>query len=172
MTPKAHARFVVLFGVVAGASAALAPACSLDWQVRADPGDGALPESRPPDVTVADTATDAPDDGPIDSPPDPDASECATLAANVAKAKAKAKECELSMGQCTTTVLDECDCKVVVKAPGTPQNTAYADAIAALLAKCGKPSPKCDGACAAVGLPAGWACLQPGASPVCTPPIP
>jgi hypothetical protein len=169
MTLKAHARFVLLAGVAGVALIASAEACSLDWKVRPDPGDGPAPESSRPDVTVADAATDAPDDAPSDSATDPDANGCAALAANVAKAKAKAKECELGMGQCTATVLDECDCKVVVRAPGSPEDSVYTQAVSDLVTKCGKPSPKCDVACSSVGLPAGWACLQPGASPVCTP---
>ena len=166
MTPSARARFVMLVGVLGGALAALAPACTLDWRVRPDPGDGAAAESSRPDVTVGDAGLDGPADAPGDS--EPDADPCAVLREDVAKARSKAKECKLgTAGQCTTTVKDECDCDVVVRAAGSTENSAYANAVAALVGACGKPAT-C-GSCKQLGVPASWACLVNGVPTECVP---
>jgi hypothetical protein len=163
MTSNAHARFVALVGVAGGAFVALAAACSLDWSVRSDPDDAAGAESSKADVTVRDAGVDAPADVPeIDQ----DSGVCAALDADVANARAKAKECQIgTAGQCTTTVEDECACKVIVQYAGSAADSTYADAIAARIAAnatCGKPD--CTHACPQLGLPGGWACLANGSS--------
>ena len=166
MTPNARALGVALLGMLGGALSAFAPACSLDWTVRADPADGAALDSSGPDGAVGETGSDAPADAPGDSAID--AGPCSTLAADVAKARAKAKECQLgTAGQCTTTVKDECDCDVVVRAASSVEDAAYATAIAALIVACGKPAA-C-GACKQLGLPASWACLRPASVTECLP---
>lgn len=172
MTPLARARFVGLCGVFGGALAALTPACGLDWTVRDDPGDGPRPESSRPDVVVIDGGPDGPADGPDTSLPD--ANPCVGLGEDVATARLKAKECAFgTAGQCTTTVKDECDCPVVVRASGSTQNTTYAKAIADLLAKCPKPKA-CDSLCPVLPAPASWACLvkpaDAGGGAECFPP--
>ena len=159
MTPLARARLVGIFGVFGGALAALVPACGLDWTVREDPGDGPVPESSRPDVTVVEGGRDGPLDAPDGADGAPD--KCVTLGASVKTAKFRAKECTVgASGQCATTVQDECECPVVVKLPGAnARNTAYADAIAALNAQCAAQVQA--GCLPCPGLPAmaSWACL-------------
>jgi hypothetical protein len=164
MTSKARARFVLVCGVLGGTFVA----CSLDWKVRPDPGDGGGPETSRPDVIVGDTGVDAPGDAPDETSVDPDAGGCGALRADIAPAKASAKACALASGQCKATVNDECGCPVIVKMAGSAESTAYASAVATFTGKCGKPADCA--ACPALGLEATWACLQPGTpAPLCQP---
>jgi hypothetical protein len=169
---RARARVArVVLVTPALAFAALLAACSLDWSVRSpDGGDAALSEGS----ATAD-ATDAPVDGdaadgsvPTDAPISAEAAACATSMDSVTAKRKKARECQIgTMGQCTTTVNDECGCKVIVTFAGTPDTMAYTKAIGDLVAQCGKPP--CTAACPQLGLSTGWACLGSGAGFSCSP---
>jgi hypothetical protein len=150
---------VLILGVVGGAMIAASQACSLDWGVRPDPGDGTAPETSRPDVTVVDTGLDALDAG-EDSPTDADP--CVALGAALAAARAKAKECQFgTSGACKVTIKDECDCEFVVRAAGSTENTKYANAVAAFVAGSCPPTPAC-GACPQLGSMVSWICLGTG----------
>lgn len=138
-------------------------ACTLDWDVRPDPGlstDGAATdaiEAANDGTTTTDALNDAP---PID------AADCAGLEADVVAKKPLARACQLGQsGQCTTTVKDECNCDVVVRFASDPNTDAYVAAIAAYRASC---TPSCQ-ACPQLSPPASWACLQSGSVIACVP---
>ena len=145
----------------------LVTACSLDWAVRPDPGIGPVAEAGA-DVTDAPiAAADASDSATVDAPADLDANGCGALAANVAAAKASARACMLASGQCMASVMDECNCAIVVKAAGSPESVAYANAVAAFVASC--PKPTCGTCLSTTIAQPSWACLQPGPTPTCYP---
>lgn len=150
-------------------AASLVAACSLDWAVRADPGvDAALPEGGgdATDAPVAETEADTS----VADAADPDGGACEALRAELGPKQAKARECQIGQsGQCTTTVDDECGCKVIVRTAASAESTTYTDAIAAYLASCGAP-PAATCACAQLGLQANWACLAKDAAYACRPP--
>ena len=161
---------MLLGAFVASAAGAFLSACSLDWSVRPEPGE----------TSVSESGADAAADGPrIDAPPDsatedapvsPDGSPCGALATDVVNARKKARECQLgTAGQCTTTVDDECGCKVIVRTAGSSESNAYASAVAALVGACGKPAACSTTACPQLGVMAGWACLVVSSETRCTP---
>ena len=152
--------------------AALLSACSLDWAVRADPGagDASLAEGGgSADGADAPVGADAADTSvPGDAPVSPDAAACAALLDGLAPKRKKARDCQIgTAGQCTTTVDDECGCKVIVTFPGVANTNDYAAAVGDLLAKCGKPP--CTAACPQLNLPSSWACLGSSGGFSCTP---
>jgi hypothetical protein len=163
---------LVLSGSLAAlASAALASACALDWSVRAEPAEASVAEGGA-DAPASDApAADAPlDTSAEDAPASPDAAACDVLAADVANARKKARECQIgTAGQCTTTVVDECGCKVVIRTAGSTEAAAYASAISALVAGCGKPAACATTACPQLGIPTSWACLVVASETRCTP---
>lgn len=142
-------------------------ACSLDWAVRSDSGDALQPETGS-DVIDAPTAKDAAETSvPTDAPISPDAGDCAMLASDVAQKRKKARECQSAgVGQCTTTVDDECGCKVIVTTAGSPFTNDYTAAVTKLLAQC---KPDCSAPCPQLGLMTSWACLAPTGQFTCTP---
>ena len=145
-------------------------ACSLDWSVRADPGDASLAEGGSgADVADAPVALDAPDTSvPTDAPISPDAAACDALTNGVAQKRTKARECQIgTVGQCTTTVDDECGCRVIVTFAGAANTNDYTAAVADLVARCGKPP--CTAACPQLGLSTSWACLGSGSGFSCMP---
>jgi hypothetical protein len=145
-------------------------ACSLDWAVRPDLGDSSPSETGSgADVADAPVARDAADTSvPTDAPTSSDAADCAQLTSDVAQKRKKARDCQsAAMGQCTTTVDDECGCKVIVTTAGAPFTTDYTSAVSALLANCGKPA--CTASCPQLGLMTSWACLAPTGQFTCTP---
>ena len=146
-------------------------ACSLDWSVRPDPGDASLAESGSSDADAGDArvSPDAADTSvPTDAPVSPDAAACAALASDVAQKRKKARECQIgTAGQCTTTVDDECGCKVIVTFAGAANTNDYTAAVSSLLAQCGKPP--CTAACPQLGLSMGWACLGSSGGFSCSP---
>jgi hypothetical protein len=157
--------------VVALAAGAFSTACSLDWSVRAEPGETSVAEGGA-DVTASDAPlADAPADAPAtDAPVSPDAAACDALATDVANARKKARECQIGMvGQCTTTADDECGCKVVIRTAGSPESAAYASAITALVDACGKPAACSTTSCPQLISPASWACLVVSSETRCTP---
>jgi hypothetical protein len=174
--PRRATRGGLLVAVLSGAIVALAAgafssACSLDWSVRAEPGEASVAEGGA-DVTVDDAPlADAPADAPAaDAPVSPDAAACDALATDVANARKKARECQFGMpGQCTTTADDECGCKLVIRSAGSPEATAYASAITALVGGCGKPTACATTACPQLGVPASWACLVVSGETRCSP---
>lgn len=147
----------------------LVAGCSLDWAVREDPGAASPAEAGADtaDGPVSDTSADA---SVADAPePDADSGPCGDLATDLAARRAKARECQIGQGgQCSTTVDDECGCKVVVRTAGSTETTAYTDGVATFLATCGPP-PAASCACPQLGLPASWACLAPGGTASCKP---
>jgi hypothetical protein len=147
--------------------ALLGGACSLDWAVRADPGEAGA-DAALVDRASAEASVDAADASAGDASAS-DAAPCATLAADVARTKAKARDCTLGQpSQCTTTVQDECDCAVIVRTAGAPLSNDYASAVAALVAACGKPA-SCT-TCAPLGSATTWLCLQqPSGTVRCVP---
>lgn len=150
-------RLLVVVALVAGFNA-----CTLQWDVRPDPGDAAAPNDGGPD------RPDTADAMGVDVAPVPDAEagpDCAALATAAREARALAKSCMLSMGQCTMSVKDECDCDVVVRSTSSQNTTDYLAAVAAWKSAC---KPPCTG-CPQLTPPASWACLQTGAMPECKP---
>jgi hypothetical protein len=148
----------VLFGALAGGFAALGPACSLDWQVRADAADGAtVADSTLGDVAVTETSVDdAPADAPIDGP------DCTGLQMSVDSTRAKAKQCAPVGTPCSfTTVTDECGCQVVVWMNGSTLTTDYASAVTKLTQACGMPST-CATTCKALPAMNTWICVEDG----------
>ena len=144
-------------------------ACSLDWAVRSDSGDAALPDGgRDADAADAPVSPDAADTSvPTDAPLSADAAACAMLTSDVAQKRKKARECQSAVtGQCTTTVDDECGCKVIVTFAGAPNTTAYTAAVAKLVAQC---TPDCSATCPQLPLMMAWACLAPAGEFTCTP---
>ncbi|MDB4939190.1 MAG: hypothetical protein JWP87_6162 [Labilithrix sp.] len=144
-------------------------ACSLDWDVRTDPGVTPVPETgtdvvdEPPiGVDAADAEAEA-----TDAPISPEAAACKALEDDVALKKKKARECVLASGQCQATVNDQCDCPVVVKMAGSTQATAYAAAVAKLINDCGKPP--CVPSCPTIGTMVNWFCAQTGPEALCSP---
>ena len=160
----------VLTGSLAAIMAgALTTACSLDWAVRAGPAEASVAEGGA-DVVIDAAFDDAPDSATEDAPVSPDAAACDALAANVVVARKKARECQLgTAGQCTTTVDDECGCKVVITTAGAANTTAYTSAVSALVTSCGQPAACASTACPQIGLPASWACLAPDDDVHCRP---
>jgi len=145
-------------------------ACSLDWSVRPSPLDGSASEtSVAADASDAPAALDATDtSAPTDAPVSPDAAMCDGLTIDVAQKRAKARECQIgTAGQCTTTVDDQCGCKVVVTFAGSANTNDYTAAVTNLIAQCGKPA--CTAPCPQLGLPQSWACLANGTSYTCQP---
>ncbi|MBS2016380.1 MAG: hypothetical protein JST00_26080 [Deltaproteobacteria bacterium] len=138
-------------------------ACTLDWEVRPDPG---VPsEAASPDVATDAGADAATPDAPLDATED-DGAACAALLANVTSARAAARSCQLGQaGQCTSTVKDECDCNVVVRLASDPKTDAFVAAVASYRVSC---SPSC-AACPQEKPPATWACLQSGSVIECFP---
>jgi hypothetical protein len=166
---RSGARAVSLRVLFVGALTALAPvACSLDWAVRADPGEAPIAEGGA-DVT----SESGDDDGGDASAPDaaePDTGACEALAADLSARKDKARECQIAQsGQCTTTVDDECGCQIIVRTAGSAETTAYTSSVATFLAACGAP-PAASCACPQLGLPASWGCLAKDATFACRPP--
>ena len=160
MTRRTRAAFVVL-SVVGGLFLGLAPGCSLDWGVRPDPGDGGLPETSRPDVTVGDTGGDAPGDTGKDSAPD-----CGALGAAVAAAKSNARNCTFgTAGACKAKVKDQCTCDVVVTTGGSTEAMAYTKAVADFLGAPCPPDPAC-AACLPLPSPTAWVCAGTN---ICTP---
>jgi hypothetical protein len=157
--------------VLAGTFAASAMlACSLDWDVRPDPGVGPVPETGTDVVDAPPVGSDAADadvDATTDAPISPEAAACKALADDVVLKRKKARECVLAMGQCQATVNDECGCPVVVKTAGSTPSLEYAAAVAKLVNDCGKPP--CVAACPAIGPMVSWSCLQPGPEARCNP---
>jgi hypothetical protein len=158
-----------LAGTLAASAAMAMSACSLDWDVRPDPGVKPVPETgtdvvdAPP---VGDDAADA-DAMVTDAPISPEAAACKALEDDVALKKKKARECLLAMNQCKATVNDECGCPVIVKEAGSTQAIEYAAAVKKLVDDCGKPP--CVAACPPLGAMVSWACLQPGPEALCSP---
>jgi hypothetical protein len=131
--------------------------CSLDWEVRA-PGEGGVPESSPPEVSVADTGVDAPDDVAAEAS---DADPCGALRAAVVSARAKARKCTFGSAiQCKTSVQDECDCPVVVSVAGSTEATAYAQAATDLRAAGCVPAPPCAATCPSLPVMGLWQCVS------------
>jgi hypothetical protein len=147
------------------AIAAVVTACSLDWTVRPSPLDGSASEtSVGVDATDAPVGLDAADTSvPIDAPVSPEAAACDGLTVDVAQKRAKARECQIGMPfgtQCTTTVDDQCGCKVVVTFADAGATNDYTAAVGNLIAVCGKPA--CTAPCPQLGVPGSWACLANG----------
>jgi len=145
-------------------------ACSLDWSVRPDTGDASLAEvGSGADVADAPAALDAPDTSvPTDAPLSPDAARCAMLMDDVVQTRKKARECQIgTAGQCTTTVDDECGCKVIVTFAGAPKTNDFVAAVSDLVTQCGKPP--CTAPCPQLGLSTSWACLGSSGGFSCTP---
>ena len=137
-------------------------ACSLDWNVRSDPGDASSP--LPEAALDAPIETDAADGAAVDAP---DGAACAALAAEVKRTRAKAKACTTIGTLCTGTVNDECDCPVSVRVATSTENTDYTNAVAALVAACGRPAT----CVTCPSFPAAnlRSCLQNGAITECYP---
>ena len=148
----------------------LLAACSLDWSVRSDPGDAALPDGpSPADAADAPVPADGADTSvPTDAPISADAAACAMLMDGVTQKRKKARDCQIgTAGQCTTTVDDECGCKVIVTFAAAPDTMAYTKAVGDLVGQCGRPP--CTAACPQLGLSTSWACLGSGAGFSCSP---
>jgi len=162
---------VILLVSTALVIGAVVPACALDWSVRPAPVDASVPEtSTGADATDAPVSPDAGDSSvPVDAPVSPDAAACDGLTIDVAQKRAKARECQIGTGgQCTTTVDDQCGCKVVVTFAGSSNTNDYTAAVSNLIAQCGKPA--CTAPCPQLGVPGSWACLASGGtSYTCTP---
>jgi hypothetical protein len=143
-------------------------ACSLDWTVREAGSDAGADADAGGDAAEASAAEAATDAAALDA--DVDASGCAALAAALAAKQGKARECQIGqVGQCASTVNDACGCRVIVRAPVSPETAAYADGVAAFLAACGPP-PAASCACPQLGVPGTWACLARDAGFACWPP--
>ncbi len=149
---------------------ALLAACSLDWSVRSAPGDAstAAESGGAADAADAPAPVDAADGSvPTDAPISPEAAACQALESDVALKKKKARECQIGTpGQCTSTVDDECACKVVVTLAAATATNDYKSAVSAYAAQC---MPKCVAACPQIGVPASWACLSNAGDVRCTP---
>jgi hypothetical protein len=103
-------------------------ACSFDWST----------------TPLADAATDASDAAAEASVPD--AADCATLTTALSDARLAAKKCASGANVCTATTKDECGCTITLANASSPEDTAYAQALAAFqAAQC---VPTCN-ACAA-----------------------
>lgn len=138
-------------------------ACTLDWEVRPDPGTS--PEAASPDVAADASSEGSASDASVDANDDGGAP-CDALLANVAAARTAARACQLGQaGQCTSTVKDECDCNVVVRLATDAKTDAFVAAVTAYRASC---SPSC-AACPQEKPPATWACLQSGSLIECFP---
>jgi len=151
---------------LACAAAPLLAACSLDWDVRPDPGDtstDAASDAAPEGGARADAS------GPLDAAPKDgasDATDCTALAADVARTRPRARACQLAQtGQCKTTVKDECNCDVVVRLPSSPETDAYVAAVAAFTASC---TAAC-AACPQLVPSASWGCVQNPVAVECYP---
>lgn len=145
-------------------------ACSLDWAVRPSAGDGSAAGTEAgADATDAPVSPDAADTSvPVDAPISPDAAACDGLTIDVAQKRAKARECQIgTFGQCTTTVDDQCGCKVIVTSADAGATSDYTAAVSNLVGQCGKPA--CTAPCPQLGLPMSWACLASGTSYTCQP---
>jgi hypothetical protein len=167
-----HARALAFFAGSLAAATALLSACSLDWSVRAEPAEASTMTDGGADASTDSLVTDAPADVVTDSPvvTDPDAAACADLATKVANAKNKARDCQFgTAGQCTTTVDDECGCKVVIRTAGSTDTNAYTAAIASLVGACGQPPACTTTACPQLGSTASWACLVQSPNTRCLP---
>lgn len=161
----------MLAGGLALAGAGLpTTACSLDWAVRAEPAEASVVEGGADVVTDAALDDAPPDSATEDAPVSPDAAACDALATDVVNARKKARECQIgTFGQCTTTVDDECGCKVVVTTAGSPNATAYTSAVSTLVTSCGQPAVCATTSCPQIGLPQSWACLSVAGDIRCTP---
>ncbi len=151
---------------------AVITACSLDWAVRPSTLDGSAPEtSVGADATDGPVGADAADGSvPVDAPVSPEAAVCDGLTVDVTQKRAKARECQIGMPagtQCTTTVDDQCGCKVVVTFADAGATNDYTAAVQNLVAVCGKPA--CTAPCPQLGLPQSWFCLANGPGYSCTP---
>ncbi len=140
----------------------LSAACAYDWQIGQAPGDG----GEGGDAGTlgghdagADVSADAPADATPDARPD-----CAALLADLDTSRAAAKACTLGLvGQCMTSIEDECDCASYVREAGSAATMAYAAAIASVRAAgCSVACPPC--------LVSVGACLFTGSTEAtCTP---
>ncbi len=137
--------------IVAGA--ALFVACTLDWQVRPDPG------TTPPDLdasTEASASTEA--DAAAPAPADAEAgtsTDCTALRAEAAAVLQAARKCGFAVGECQPTVKDDCNCDVVVARADGADTNAYRAKVERMKAEC----PRACGSCPSV---ASRACLQKG----------
>jgi hypothetical protein len=145
-------------------------ACSLDWQVRSDPGAQPSPpdaaNERGEDHFVPVPVEDAGDAAviPVDADSDADASDrCAALQAELLAQLNKARACSFLTGECQLTVKDQCNCDVVVANPDASATTDFRSSVAQLKAECSL-------ACGTCPSTTGRACLAKGTKIECYPP--
>jgi hypothetical protein len=143
--------------------------CTLDWTERPDPGlDAGVmtgPGLKPADSGPATTDDD---DDVIDAPDaEADATapvDCSALAADAAEKKKKAQACSFQVGECSTTVNDECGCEVAIGKTGGAATTTYEAAVAKLAAH-----PECLSCKTCPGHVAGSCLQKPSTEITCTP---
>jgi hypothetical protein len=156
---------VALAGAIVAPVVVIAAGCSLGWEVRPDPGEGGAPDTSVPDVAIIETGVDAGKDAPAEAGVD---AACTAPSAELAAARKGARTCTLgNAADCKASVKDECGCDVVVRAAGSAEATAYAAAVGAWVAECGKAL--CSGTCPTLTPPNTWACLQPDGTIHCVP---
>jgi hypothetical protein len=166
------ARHLLVAASVAVVAGLTGTACSLDWNVRPDVGDAPAVAEAGPDAPRDASREDAPPDASVADAPDPDGGPCPALAADLEARKTKARACDGAQltPQCTSTVDDECGCRVIVRLAGSPETRAYVDGIAAFVAACGKP-PAASCTCPQLGVSGAWKCLfESTKGYVCWPP--
>lgn len=132
--PSAHRASRFLAGAFAALLGALPSTavigCSLGWDVRSAPAD-AEPDTQITGQDVeenkeAGTEIDASDD--VADVPDSSV-DCAALVTDLEAKKKAARACVLSSNQCTSTIVDQCNCNVVIAVGGSQEVIAYQTAI-------------------------------------------
>jgi hypothetical protein len=110
-------------------------ACSFDWGVNADAGDAGVDASKGSDATAnGNDAAPSQDASPATDAGTPDEASCAMLETNADAGKANAWTCTLGVvNQCTTTVSDQCGCKLFVTWSDAAATDQYGAAVQALV---------------------------------------
>lgn len=103
--------------------------CSLGWDVRSAPAD-AEPDvqSTGEDVVEEEAGPEADAEGDVAETLD-GSKDCTALASDLEAKKKAARQCVLSSNQCTSTIVDQCNCAVVIAVGGSQEAIAYESAI-------------------------------------------
>jgi hypothetical protein len=141
----------------------LVAACAYDCTIGGAPGDGG--DAGAPDASTdagaggRDAGRDAGHDAGLDAGPD-----CALLLADLASAREAAKSCTLGMvGQCATSIVDECGCASYVREAPSAATTAFVAAVADVRAA------GCAVTCGTCLVSLGACLLAGGTQAACTP---
>jgi hypothetical protein len=132
---RSPARLSLL--LVLASSPVAVVACAYDWAVGVAPlqAEGGASDATVPDATSDASLWDAalrPDSGgDAGAPPQDSSVSCYTLKEALDNARSAAKACIPSAGQCTTDLIDECECKSYVADAGSPAANAFVSALGA-----------------------------------------